>query len=927
MPKTGDRIKHYEIEKLLGKGGMGEVYLAKDTKLDRKVAIKFLPPDLETDEHTQARFIREAKAAAALDHPFICKVYESGKTDGKSYIVMEYLEGQNLQERMKSKPLSLNESLKIALEISESLEKAHKEGIIHRDLKPSNIMITPQEHIKVMDFGLAKKFLPSGGDLERTLTQASITEEGTIAGTLAYMSPEQAKGKKLDGRSDIFSLGIIIYEMFSHKHPFSKTTPIETLSAILRDLPPMPNVRPKTINPFLRPILKKALAKDPDDRYQNISELISDLRKAQRQAQGSTRLPLQGIPLFIVSASLVAVIATGVFFLAKRPAATPKAQPAPISVLIADFENNTGDTIFDGALEQLFGIKLEGASFITTYNRHEARKLVNQLYPGATDRLNFERAQLLCGREGINVLIGASIDLTDDGYILKANALDPVNDEIISNPSRTVKSKDGVLKAAELLAGELRADLGGAPLDSTEALEKETSTSSSLKAWKAYNKAQELDAQGKQYDAIAEYLKAIQEDPGFGRAYSGLAMIYYNQGEQQKAEEYHAKALANIDSMSVREKYRTRIVFYFLSQDYQKVVDEAIALVEQFPSDSAGYGNLSVGYFMLRKFPKALEFGKKQVELVPNHVNAHNNVSWFAMGTGNFELAEDEAKRTLELDSSREEAYVSLALSFHARNMLPQATSQYGKLMAQSFWGESLGTIGLTDIALYEGRLNDARDLLDKGINRDLDNKRQDLAAIKAVMLSYTYLLLGEEDMALKLSDQAYAVSQRAHIAVPISAIYLETGNVDKAISLAEELSKRLEAAPRAHAKLIEGEISRKNGNIPGAIEHFNESRRLLDTWLVHLSLGKAYLDGKAFTNAQSEFETCLKRQGEATTVFANDIPSYYYFPQIHYYMGLALEGMGSAAAKDSYTAFLTIKDKADGDWMVEDARKRLNNL
>lgn len=284
---------------------MGEVYLAQDTKLDRKVAIKFLPPDLEADEQIQARFIREAKAAAALDHPFICKVYESSEADGKFYIVMEYVEGLNLRERMESKPLSLNESLRIALEIAEALEKAHKEGIIHRDLKPPNIMLTPQEHVKVMDFGLAKKFMPGGGDLEQTLTQASLTEKGTIAGTLAYMSPEQAKGKKLDGRSDIFSLGIIICEMFSHKHPFSKTTPIETLSAILRDPPPTPNVSPKTINPILRPILKKTMAKDPEDRHQNISELISDLRKALRETHGGTRLPLQGIPLYIASAELV----------------------------------------------------------------------------------------------------------------------------------------------------------------------------------------------------------------------------------------------------------------------------------------------------------------------------------------------------------------------------------------------------------------------------------------------------------------------------------------------------------------------------------------------------------------------------------------------------------------------------------------------
>lgn len=278
MSKPGEKLKHYEILKPLGKGGMGEVYLALDTELNRKVALKFLPEEMQDDEKTRARFLREGKAAAALDHPFICKIYETGECKGKAYIAMEYIEGKNIKEKMEEGSLPLKDSLRIALEISEALEKAHESGIVHSDLKPANIMITPQGHVKVMDFGLAKRVLPAGEEeINRTLTHASITEQGTIARTLAYMSPEQARGDKIDGKSDIFSLGVMLYEMISNEHPFSRPTALEILSAVLRDPVPSINIKPKKVSSALNPILNKALAKDSGERYQNAADLAYDI--------------------------------------------------------------------------------------------------------------------------------------------------------------------------------------------------------------------------------------------------------------------------------------------------------------------------------------------------------------------------------------------------------------------------------------------------------------------------------------------------------------------------------------------------------------------------------------------------------------------------------------------------------------------------
>ncbi|UCC40250.1 MAG: protein kinase [Candidatus Aminicenantes bacterium] len=927
MASPGDKVKHYKILQAIGKGGMGEVFLALDTVLDRKVAIKFLPEEMQQDRTARERFVREAKSAAALDHPFICKIYETGETEGKDFIVMEYVEGVTLRGKMEEEPLHLRDSLRVGLEIAEALEKAHGSGIIHRDLKPENIMLTPQDHVKVMDFGLAKRVLPGGEEaLTRTITQASLTQQGSIAGTLAYMSPEQARGETLDGRSDIFSLGVIFQEMISGQHPFSKPSAIETLSSILRDPPPSANVKPKTLNPILSPILKKALAKEPKDRYQNVVDIISDIRNAQKEIIGRPFLHRQ-LPIIAGTVIILALLVFGIIWITRPGAVGPSGEgPEPISVLISDFQNKTGDSVFDGALEQAFGIGLDDP-LISVYDRPKARKLMKQLSPGTDDRLDIERAQLICTREGINIIVSASIEPSGDGYVIKVLAQDSVKSKKVAERTKTIETKADVLQAAHVLAAELKSDLSGIPLDSAQILEEETSTTTSLEALNAYNRAQELTAEGKKDEAIAEYLRAIEEDPNFGRAYSGLGVIYLSRGEYEKGKDYLKQALIHIDTMTEREKYRTRSIWYGLTRDYQKIIEESEALVALYPEDSAGHGNLSFAYFMIRNMPKAAEHGEIMAKLFPENVGARYNLSWYALGAGDFELAKQEASKALELDPKYERAYVTLALSELALEQSALAAKAYEQLKTLSFWGTSLGTMGLADIALYEGRLASAKKILEEGISADLESERPDLAAHKRVMLAHAYLLLGQNDHALKLADQAYAERKEIDVTVPVSQIYLQLGRVAEANSIASDLNKQLESEPRAYAKIIEGEMIKKQGDIQKAIEQFNKSQKLLDTWLVHLSLGKAFLEAEAFTKAHSELEICLRRRGEASSIFFNDNPSFYYFPQVHYYLGRILEGLGSPAAADSYQKFLQIKLKGEGDRMIEDARQRLSTL
>jgi tetratricopeptide (TPR) repeat protein/predicted Ser/Thr protein kinase len=909
---------------------MGEVYLARDTKLGRKVALKFLPDELEQDPQTRARFVHEAKSAAALDHPFICKVYETGESEDKAFIAMEYVEGQTLKTSLEQGALPLREAIQLTLEIAEAIEHAHAKGIIHRDLKPANIMCTPQGHAKVMDFGLAKRMLPKGdAELSRTLTHATLTEQGAISGTISYMSPEQARGDRIDGRSDIFSLGIILYEMLSGKHPFSKPSPIETLTSILRDSVPPPHITPKSVNPVINPILRKALAKKPAQRYQNIADFAGDLRKAQLEKGLRIHIPRR---LLLISAASVLIVALAIFGvrLLRRPGGEkapgpPTAGQTPISVLIADFENKTGDASFEGAFEQVFGIGLEGAAFIKMYDRNQARTLVDELDPGAKGKIEAGTAQLLCSREGINAIIAASIEPSGGGYVFKARALDPLSYLSLAERSKTIETKAEVFKAVDALVAELRDDLGRIPAETIQALSLETFSASSPEAMRLYVHAQDLVLEGKEDEAIAEYQKAIEADPNMGRAYAGLALLYRNRGQDDDANKYYEKAMALIDQMTDREKFRTRGGYYFLNRNAKKAVEEYSALIKQFPMDSAAHTNLPLAYFYNREMQKAYDEGLKAAEYAPQNILPRSNLVWYAIALGNFDAAEKEFQEVMRMNPEFFDALVPFALIQLAQDRPRDAEKTYLELSSKDARLASMAAVGLADLALYEGRLNDALKILETGLASDLKNKFEDEASLKAIMRAETFLVQDKIDAAVQSADRIAASGIKGSNLFSVALIYIQAGQSERAAKIASELNTKPNPEIQAYARLIEGEVMMKERRAPEAAKLFHESQEALDTWLSHMALGRAYLEAGQFIEAHSEFDMCLKRRGEATSIFLDDFPSYRYFAPVYYYLGRAQEGLKSAAAKESYEKFLKLKERADpGDPLVEDARQRL---
>jgi tetratricopeptide (TPR) repeat protein/predicted Ser/Thr protein kinase len=918
----GKMVSHYRVLKKLGQGGMGEVYQARDTVLGRTVALKFVIFGTEREAEAQQRFLREAKAAASLDHPFICEIHQVGEVDGKTFIVMEYIDGETLAARLKQGALPIKEAVRIVLEVAEALECAHSKGIVHRDLKPGNIMLTSQGHAKVMDFGLAKQISLVGENSAGSTGSLSLTRPGAILGTPAYMSPEQAKGERIDTRSDIFSLGVILYESLTGTHPFLKSSAIETLSSILTS--PVPPVRTQGIkgSSQLDQIQARALAKNPAERYQSMRDLIVDLRKLEEEASEAERR----ISRWKIAAALVVIAALlGItWWIAgyrSRPAQQAASHP-PISVLIGDFENRTGEEVFDAVLEQALEVGLEGAPFITSYRRAGARAIAQKVQPGA-ERLDRNTARLVAQREGINVVLAGAIERLEGGYRMAVETIDSFSGKPMADREIRAKNKDEVLGAMAKLAVRVREVLGDTEAPSTQTIARETFTASSLEAARRYAVAQDLIASGKWRQAIDAYRSALDLDPELGRAWAGLAAASANLNRYEDAKKYYQEAMKRIDRMTERERHRTLGGYYLRTGDGQAAIKELRTLTERYPADEAGLANLAFAYFLSRDMATAVQLGRKAAEIYPKSILARGNLALYAMYAGDFDAAYAEATKVIELNPGYETAYVCKAVSELIRGHVLQAEEAYQKLAGVSVTGASLSVMGLADMALYQGKLAEGRSILELGVAGDVSGSNPNTGP-KLAALAGTRLLQGKTAEAIQAAGKALAASKEPRVLFEAANVYLDAGRVNEALSLAKSLDANLEPDIQAYAHMILAKARLRQGDREGGIRGLEETQKNHDTWLGRYELGRAYLEAGKFPEAYSQLEQCLKRRGEATAVFLDDVPTTRYLPPLHYYLGRVQEGLGSPAAAESYRTFLAIKEKGGADPLLADARRRL---
>ncbi len=903
----------YQIVKLLGEGGMGAVYRAQDKELEREVAIKVIRPELARNAQVLQRFKQELILARQVTHRNIIRIFDLGQAEGMRFITMEFIQGEDLSHILAHRTkLPAPEAASIIAQVARGLEAAHAEGVVHRDLKPQNIMIDEQGKASVMDFGIA-----------RSMDASSMTRTGALLGTPTYMSPEQAQGVKVDARSDLYTLGIIFYELLAGVPPFEADNPMATLVRRIQEkATPLIEVEP-TVPKVLNEVVMKMLATKPDDRYQSATELIAALDSYEAQRTGRTISvhgravppPPAGIPIKYVIAAMIFLFALGGYLFSRKftgVSGQPVARKT-VKVLVSDFQNTTGESIFDGTIEPTFSLAMEGAGFISSFSRGDARKTAAKLQPDAT-RLDEQLAERVAQSEGIDVVVSGAIVKSGGGYEIRAKALDGFTGKtLVPEKAASAANKQDVLLAAGKLAVPIRTKLGDTTPEAAQLRAAETFSSSSLEAAQAYAKAQELQWDARFAEAIPFYEQAIKADPEMGRAYAGLALAYRRR-DPKEAEKYFQLAMSKTARMTPREQYRTRGAYYLFTRNDSKALEEFTQLTTQFPADDAGQLNLATAYTYLRDFKRAIEAGRRLADQNKKNVLYRSNVACYAMYAGQFEDAIREADEALKLNANAATAQKVRALSLFALGRAGEASEALHKLETAGPDGAAAAAVGLADMALYAGAHAEAVKILEAGNPADA----QRLAILAAARRKGPAAVAA----AIKAIEAAGTAVGPVFLA---ARVLLENGNEAKALEIAHTLGARLEPPPRAYGKLIEGEVLLAKGKPQAALDVLEEAKKLDDTWMGHFDLGRAYLEASHFPEASSEFDTCEKRKGEATALFFDETATLRYFPALYYYQGRLRDGMKRTDAGEAYKSFLSIKSKADsGDPLVVDAQKRI---